>query len=379
MPMARESKRFELKQVEDKVVEKSATFIRLESDGVDTRQQTPITILDTRKEPKAVQRLQIASKDDAKNRSFEPDIDVLIDALAEPAPELEQAWGSKSLTSHPIPWGWFVLLGLVLSGAVLWSLSRVNRAEDRAVKIQETTKTILTEDDARDSEAIAMIDTIEKAIKQFVEAPTIDERLKLSRQPERVRPLMEKFHGESQARNLSEPIDEILALQPVTLDNVASFWMASITLKNKQKRKLILEVMPSGDVRIDWETFVCYQPMKWDDFALRRPQGTSLDFRVYIEPDNFFSHEFANSAQWNSFRLTALDSEEVVFGYSAVGNETSKALLEMISQSGGQRVSVILRLSIPDGLQSRKGVIIEKLICNRWIFVNDPTRASSTN
>jgi len=224
-----------------------------------------------------------------------------------------------------------------------------------------------------------MIDTIEKAIKQFVEAPTIDERLKLSRQPERVRPLMEKFHGESQARNLSEPIDEILALQPVTLDNVASFWMASITLKNKQKRKLILEVMPSGDVRIDWETFVCYQPMKWDDFALRRPQGTSLDFRVYIEPDNFFSHEFANSAQWNSFRLTALDSEEVVFGYSAVGNETSKALLEMISQSGGQRVSVILRLSIPDGLQSRKGVIIEKLICNRWIFVNDPTRASSTN
>jgi hypothetical protein len=26
-----------------------------------------------------------------------------------------------------------------------------------------------------------------------------------------------------------------------------------------------------GGIRIDWETLVCYQPMKWDDFAVKRP------------------------------------------------------------------------------------------------------------
>lgn len=377
--MARESKRIELKQVEDKVVEKSSTYIRLESEGADSRQHTPITILDVQKESKVVQRLQVSTKEDAKNRSFEPDIDVLIDSLDEPAPELEQAWGEKSLTPQPVPWGWFVLLGLILSGAILWSLGRVNHAEDQAVKIEETTKSIFTEDDTQEREAEALVDTIEKTIKQFVESPTIDQRLKLSRHPERVGPLMGKFYDDRQTPNLSEPVAMIDALQPVTLDNVASFWMASIHLKNNQKKNLILEVMPSGAIGIDWETFVNYQPMKWDDFATQRPKGTSLDFRVYVESDNFFSHEFANARRWNSFRLTALDSEEVVFGYSEVDNETSKALLAMISQSGSERVPVILRLAIPDGLQSRQGVIIEKLICNRWIFVNDPSRVSSSN
>ena len=37
-------------------------------------------------------------------------------------------------------------------------------------------------------------------------------------------------------------------------------------------------------VRIDWETLVCYQPMKWDDYVAQRPAVTPLDFRVYVEP-----------------------------------------------------------------------------------------------
>ncbi len=121
--MARENKRFELKQVEEKSVEKVPAVIRLESEGTESRQITPITILDPKKESKPVPRLEVSAKDEAKNRSFEPDIDVLIEALTEPSPELEQAWGANSTVAHPIPWGWFVLLGLLLAGAILWSVT----------------------------------------------------------------------------------------------------------------------------------------------------------------------------------------------------------------------------------------------------------------
>jgi hypothetical protein len=165
-------------------------------------------------------------------------------------------------------------------------------------------------------------------------------------------------------------------LQPLTLDNRGNFWMASVVLSDRTTKSLIIEIEKSGEPRIDWETLVCYQPMKWDDFVANRPTGTSLDFRVYAEQDNFYSHEFADSNQWVSFRITALDSEETLFGYARAGSAEAESLLNLLQQNGGRRATVILRLSIPEGLKSHRGVVIEKLVNSRWLHVDPPDTGS---
>jgi hypothetical protein len=35
---------------------------------------------------------------------------------------------------------------------------------------------------------------------------------------------------------------------------------------------------------------------------------------VYVERDHFYSHEFSDSAAFESYRLTALNGEAVLFG-----------------------------------------------------------------
>ena len=106
--------------------------------------------------------------------------------------------------------------------------------------------------------------------------------------------------------------------------------MQSVELDNHETRNLIIEITDSGEPKIDWETLVCYQPMKWDQFARSRPDGNSFDFRVYVEPDNFFSHEFTDSSRWNCFRLTALDSDETLFGYAKADEPVAAELLALL-------------------------------------------------
>ena len=161
-------------------------------------------------------------------------------------------------------------------------------------------------------------------------------------------------------------------LQPLTLDQRANFWMESVELANHDSRNLIIEIQESGEPRIDWETMVCYQPMKWDSYATDRPSGTSFDFRVYLEADNFYSHEFSDPLIWNCYRLTALDSEETLFGYAKANEEVALILQEITRQNQGRRASIIVRLTVPDGVQSRRGVVIERVLSSRWIYLDPP-------
>jgi hypothetical protein len=366
--MAREEKQVRLKPVDD-AAETRPPVIRLESKETLQRGK-PIRLDLVEEEAKSNHRLDVPVHEDFEIRTHQPGIDALIENVAANADTMEQDWGSQAVSHRHIPWGWFALVGLLLVGSAMWSLKQIKEADTLADQIVLTTQSVLKTDAEEDLLAGHLIDRIEAATARFFRATTTSELARHARHPERVKPLMDHYYGEKPI-----PLNPILRtklLQPLTLDNRANFWMQSVELQNNEKRNLIIEITDAGEPKIDWETLVCYQPMKWDHFASSRPAGVSLDFRVYIEPDNFFSHEFSDSDRWNCFRLTALDSDETLFGYAKVNDPASEDLLTLLNQSRGQRVSVIIRVNIPEGLQSRRGVVIEKLLSPRWIHLDPP-------
>ena len=84
------------------------------------------------------------------------------------------------------------------------------------------------------------------------------------------------------------------------------------------------------------------------------------------------SHEFADSSRWNCYRLTALDGDETLFGYAMADSEVAKSIVNLLNQNQGRKTSLILRLSVPEGVLSRSGVVIEKLLSPRWIYLDPP-------
>ena len=376
--MAREEKRIELRPV-DGMAQAKTPAIRLGMErSIPTEQ--PVRLKLPPGQVKIVQVVDSPDPDAPTNgdhrghRAHEPGIEALIETETIDPDLLEKRWGRNRALSKNTPWGWLVLIVLLFVGALAWSLMRAGKGEANLKQIKSATVSTLKTEAEEDLQAARLIEHIESTIRRYCNTTNIDTLAQVVRQPERVHPLMVKYHA--QKPRVSNPLLRISLIQPLTLDNRANFWVATIELTSHEIQNLIIEILDSGEPRIDWETLVCDQPMPWDTFAKERPSERSLDFRVYAESDTFFSHEFNDANQWNCFRLTTLDSEETLYGYAKIDSEVSQQIREELKKNQGNRTSLILRLSIPPGLESKRGVVIEKLVCPRWIYLDPPDTGS---
>lgn len=378
--MAREEKPLILRTIDDESVE-TVPVVRLENRETEARAndgelvRLGVTDLEEDGEDSLQgRRLDLPVREVSELRTHQPGIESLIEPELANPDLVEENWGEATVQRNPVPWGWFVLIGLIIAGAVVWSLTRVNQADEQISQIRETTESVLGDEEKEEIEAMQLVDRIERHLNAYFSATTVQALAKLVRHRDRVLPLMEKFYPGGEISN--PKLKTIKVMQPLTLDNHGNFWMAAVALDDASTRNLIIEIDEDGQPLIDWETLVCHQPMNWDEFVAQRPTAHSMDFRVYVERDSFYSHEFANSDQWTSFRLTALNSEETIFGYAHAGSDVANILEHLIGQNQGQRTTLILRLSIPEGLSSRRGVVIEKVVNSRWLHVDPPDSGS---
>jgi hypothetical protein len=372
--MAREGKPIQLRTIDEGAAEAKPVMRLQNRDTRAAGQDLKPIRLGVIEKAVTSQRLELPAKDEVELRTHQPGIEVLIEQEVVNPDLLEQNWGEESTRRNPVPWGWFALIGLAIAGAVIWSLTHVEKSDKVAEQLRVKTVTTIVDEETEQREASHLIERIEKSIRGYFDATTADQKSRFIRHPERVTPLMRRYFSERPASAVR--IKSINTLQPITLDNRGNFWMGSVILTDARKHSLIIEIDPSGKPLIDWETLVCYQPMTWDEFVTKRPAGTTLDFRVYVEQDNFHSHEFSDSRQWASYRLTALDSEETLFGYASADSPQAKVLQQLIEQNGGRRASLILRLQIPEGLKSRRGVVIEDVLSSRWLYLDSPDSGS---
>ena len=101
-----------------------------------------------------------------------------------------------------------------------------------------------------------------------------------------------------------------------------------------------------------------------------------MDFRVNVKPDNYYNYEFGDFKQWKCYRLTALDGSKSLYGYAPAGSVLAQDIQRQIDHNRGRKTALILRLRRSDGQQSPNGVVIEKLLNPRWLYVVSPAAGS---
>lgn len=364
--MAKERKKVGLKPV-DEDAPGSGSYVRLHADAVEELVELPPVRVGVGASPSG--KPGVATRAERKMRSDESDLGALVERYEIPADETRED-PEATRSGKSAPWGWLVLLGCIFVGAIIWSLFEVNRSEDRQGQLIGEAKVIIEKQAEEQMDAEAVIDRIDQSVRAFFDCRTVEEMLRYVRQPQRVAPLMEKYYAGKAPLPLR--VESIRSLDPVTIDDRATFWMVSCELEGGKDSQVVVEVISPTEVKVDWETHVAYQPMDWDEFATSRPGGYTGDFRVFVEPDNFYSYEFTDSDAFSSFRLTALRGEESLNGYVYRNSELEAAILHAIAQNGGGSTPMMLRLHLPKGLMSRRGVVIKELVCPRWLFVDNP-------
>ena len=269
-----------------------------------------------------------------------------------------------------LPWGWMALAGFVFAAGIIWSLVEVNRSGERHGEVLAEARGIMELEKEAELDAAATVESLEKVVRDYFNSRSVDELLRHVRHPERVGPLMEKYYSDRQP--VPNRVKSILSLDPLTIGTNGTFWIARCELADGSEDSLLVEA-PSPDVaKVDWEIFVCYQPVAWDLFATSRPAGYTGDFRVYVEEDTFYAHEFSDSSLYICYRLTTLDAEEVLYGYVKRNTPLAERINGIIGEANGEPAPMILRLSVPEDPVSKRGVLVESVVCQNWIFIDFP-------
>ncbi len=315
--------------------------------------------------PPEVERIESAPRESFDGKSSEPDVNMLLDppVLAE---EVESPWGGKDGRVAGVPYGWFVLVGLMLVGLIVWSIRVAGRGERNVEETKREVMRIVEDDAAAEAVATQLVDRVEEVLRSYLAAETVEDTLPWIRDQERVRPLLEDWMARHPKRSLK--FTRMGMFHPSMLEK---FWLVRVDVENGPSQHIQLEQTGDTEVKVDWESHVCYQPMLWDEFVTRRPDERALDFRVWITPDNHFSHEFSDSGRWVCFRLAAKDSEEWLYGYAPAGSEAARWMTLATQASRDALTPFLLRLRVPARAASPRGVVIEAVVTQSWTIAGD--------
>lgn len=310
-------------------------------------------------------KLEVKDRSELKFRTYETKLEEWVE---QENATLEDGWNTNRVPTRRYKRIW-IAIGLILFLGISWLVFDFFQLNETELAAQEDTQSSQERKDQAGREALQTIATIKDVVRKFYRSSSVDEMSKYVRHAERVRPLMEDYYSKK-AMKTSEVIS-MVDLNPLTIGSRGGFW-STITKLDSGVNTLVVEVNSPSDVKVDWETHVFSQPMEWERFIKDRPEGFRGDFRVYVERDNFYNYEFADSDKYQAYKITTLNSYEVIYGYAPRDGKAFREIDQLITQNQNQKSPVMLRLYLQEGLKSKSGVLIESIVAPRWLLLDSP-------
>ena len=291
---------------------------------------------------------------------------------------LESKSGSGILD---VPIGWFVLVGAGLLGVLAWAVFQVAFTDDDPWSGREG-EVLSGKTGSEDSqskiervEPAKHFSEMEELVASFLKAETIEEKVKFVRHPKRVLPLMETYYKTHEVKSLT--FKETAEYHVAAL-NKRPFIALSVEVEGGGGGliPILLEDLDEG-VLVDWESYVCYQPIAPEEYIKERPTSlTSL--RVYATVDHFFTYEFSDEKEYDCYRLTFRGSEESLFGYVERDGEVAKDFLAVFpDRSSKKKLPLILNVRFLEGSKASRSVLIEGVESRLWAFAEDPDKVAT--
>jgi len=202
---------------------------------------------------------------------------------------------------------------------------------------------------------------VDTVTKNFLTAKTVEEMLRWVRLPEQTAPKVEKWlAGEAYK---PPGLSEMLGEYRYGVEKGREVIAVPVRTGDYEQRDLMLVREPGG-LRADWEAWVAWSEMSWEQFRQEKPQEPKA-FRVVVTESDYFNFLFKDEAKWSGYRLTSLDGVQSIFGYAARGTELNSQLGVLISP--GTKKLFLLRLKYPPDARVDNQVEIVDLISESWV------------
>lgn len=193
---------------------------------------------------------------------------------------------------------------------------------------------------------------IESTLRGFFEASTVEAKLSYVRDASRVRPLMEQYHStRPAARRHWKALGWVLPVEEPGF----RLGYAQATFADGEPVSLIIEEMPDGTFRVDWESSVRYGELDWSVFLQTQPTAPKL-FRVIASRPR---HAPATEAPQGSevLEIKHPDDDNVIYAYFDRLDPKFQSLLQQLQTGNWKDVPLTLRLCYTGPTQGGSGSV----------------------
>lgn len=261
-------------------------------------------------------------------------------------PDAAKEWSGKQ----------FILLGFGLLLVVAIGIIAFGVQTDVETPVEPSAK-------SSDTEALAKItENLVAVTGQFLSSKSVDDRLRLVRNPELVQAKMEKYYSREGINNDLKIDGEPLATNLFSR-NGAEFAGVVLDFSDLTRRGTIFQ--KQGDRwLLDWESFVGYSEMEWSDF-LAEDVGKSVEFRLLASFDDYYNFSYSDDGKYICYKLVDVDSSATCWGYCERESATGKSLARSVrsaNKKGIPAAEVVLRVSIGGVPVERKQARIDEFV-----------------
>lgn len=204
-----------------------------------------------------------------------------------------------------------------------------------------------------------------QVLNSVLGAASVDETLSHVRHGDAMRPLLEDFAQRSGERRLPERV----TVRRASLVNLEGLPVLLLQLNDQRFRAAsFVEDMKSGEWLLDWESFVGFSELSWEELRRNKPT-TPVSVRSYALLEDYYNFEFADPEEYLSLRLDSPDNFHGIYAYVPRDSPFADQILRDLASRRPRPALMLIRY--PESAVQDNQVIVEEVIAWRWMDVRD--------
>lgn len=208
---------------------------------------------------------------------------------------------------------------------------------------------------------------LKPALQKFLNAATAEDLLHIIRQPEIDGPLMDNYYKSRQ------PFSKVDCRAMPTIENLFTYKnFATLSLENSQFNNFMVtfERTPQGFL-LDWPSYVGYGEMTLAELQAKKPKDPVL-LRLILKRNSYYNFEFADQKSFQSYEMTTIDRELVIYGYAARGMKENTAITSHLRSK--PLLFCVLKVKYPENSTSNRQVEIVEYLQTGWVIRGEDIR-----
>ena len=205
-----------------------------------------------------------------------------------------------------------------------------------------------------------------KCLLNFINADSIDEKLRYVRQKPGIRRRIARQEENETGLELAEFLPGV----QFTERGGKRFLFLPIRTADFRIRDVAFELTESGP-RLDWDYYAGFSRIEWEEFLIESPSGDGTrGFQLLVESSDYFNWDYGSPEEYACYRLSHPHEDVYCYGYAKVGSTVCEELNRMLRKNaelGFPNAKAILSLKGGTSSRSPKQVLIHRVESEDWL------------